>query len=52
MKTHSVVIVDDHILLAQAIASLVNSFEDFKVLYFCKNGKELLTQLKNAKEYS
>ena len=46
MKTHTVVIVEDHVLLSQAIASLVNSFEDFNVLFTCKNGKELLTKLK------
>ena len=46
MKTYSVVIVEDHILLSQAIASLVNSFENFNVIYLCKNGKELLTKLK------
>ncbi len=46
MKPHTVVIVEDHILLSQAIASLVNSFEDFNVLFTCKNGQELLTKLK------
>ncbi|MDD7887305.1 response regulator transcription factor [Flavivirga sp. 57AJ16] len=46
MKTHTVVIVEDHVLLSQAIASLVNSFKDFDVLFTCKNGKELLTKLK------
>ncbi|MDO5969114.1 response regulator transcription factor [Flavivirga aquimarina] len=46
MKAHKIVIVEDHVLLSQAIASLVNSFEDFNVLYTCKNGKELLTKLK------
>lgn len=47
MSKHSVVIVEDHILLSQAIASLINSFDEFEVLYFCKNGKELLTKLKS-----
>lgn len=46
MEAHTVVIVEDHVLLSQAIASLVNSFKDFNVLYTCKNGKELLTKLK------
>ncbi|MCK8479000.1 response regulator transcription factor [Psychroserpens algicola] len=48
MKTHHVIIVEDHILLSQAIAGLVNSFDNFEVPYICKNGKELLTQLKNS----
>ncbi|AUP77602.1 response regulator transcription factor [Flavivirga eckloniae] len=46
METHTVVIVEDHVLLSQAIASLVDSFNNFNVLYTCKNGKELLTKLK------
>lgn len=41
-----IVVVDDHTLLSQAISGLVNSFEDFEVLYTCKNGKELIDQLR------
>lgn len=47
MKKHSVVIVDDHTLLSQAIGALVNSFENFETSYLCKNGQELLTKCKN-----
>ncbi len=39
--TYSVVVVDDHTLLSQAIGAMVNSFDKFKVLYTCKNGREL-----------
>ena len=39
---YSVVVVDDHFLLSQAIGGLVQEFENFKVLYLCKNGRELL----------
>lgn len=46
---YSVVIVEDHILLSQALAGLVNEFDKFKVLYLCKNGQELLTRLKDPK---
>ncbi|NQX85477.1 MAG: response regulator transcription factor [Flavobacteriaceae bacterium] len=42
---HSVVVVDDHTLLSQAIGSMVNTFEKFKVLYTCENGKELIDKL-------
>lgn len=42
---HKVVIVDDHTLLSQAISGLVDSFENFNVLYTCKNGQELIDQL-------
>jgi len=46
---HSVVVVDDHNLLSQAIGGLVDGFENFEVLYTCKNGQELLEKLKNPK---
>ena len=38
---HSIVIVDDHILIAKAIGSIMSNFADFEVLYECENGKEL-----------
>ena len=41
----NIVVVDDHTLLSQAISGLVNSFEDFRVLYTCKNGQEFIDQL-------
>ncbi|WP_299441390.1 response regulator transcription factor [uncultured Aquimarina sp.] len=43
---YSVVIVENHILLSQALAELVNGFPKFKVLYLCKNGEELILKLK------
>ena len=46
MRDKTVVIVEDHTLLSQAIEGLVNSFEGFRVLYLCKNGKRLLEKLK------
>jgi len=46
---YSVVIVEDHILLSQALAGLVEGFSKFKILYLCKNGKELLTRFKDPK---
>jgi DNA-binding NarL/FixJ family response regulator len=42
---HSIVIVDDHILIAKAIGSIMTNFEDFEVLYECQNGKELQEKL-------
>ncbi|WP_407704734.1 response regulator transcription factor [Tenacibaculum tangerinum] len=39
---YSVVVVDDHTLLSQAIEGMVNTFDKFKVLYTCKNGKEVV----------
>ncbi len=38
MTHFSVVIVDDHTLLSQAIQAMVDTFPKFKVLYTCKNG--------------
>ncbi len=37
----SIVIVDDHILIAQALKAIISNFETFEVLYECENGKEL-----------
>ncbi|MFB9057534.1 response regulator [Mariniflexile ostreae] len=48
MKPYTVVVVEDHLLLSQAIAGLVNSFPDFNVLYTCQHGKALLTMLKTT----
>lgn len=50
MKTYSVVVVDDHLLMSQAIASLVDSFEEFKVLFICNSGQEFLDKLKVCDE--
>jgi DNA-binding NarL/FixJ family response regulator len=46
MNPYKVVIVEDHILLSQAIAGLVNEFSKFEVPYQCNNGQELLDKLK------
>ncbi|MEZ4778415.1 MAG: response regulator transcription factor [Flavobacteriaceae bacterium] len=47
MMKYSVVVVDDHNLLSQAIGGLVEGFEQFSVLYTCKNGQELLDKFKD-----
>ncbi|MDG1397719.1 MAG: response regulator transcription factor [Polaribacter sp.] len=48
MKKFSVVIVDDHTLLSQAIQGMVDNFERFKVLYTCKNGQELIDRFSES----
>ena len=48
MMKYSVVIVDDHTLLSQAIAGMVNTFDKFKVLYTCKNGQELINKFSES----
>lgn len=48
MKEFSVVIVDDHTLLSQAIQAMVDTFEKFKVLYTCKNGQDLVDKFSSG----
>ncbi|MGB1282944.1 MAG: response regulator [Polaribacter sp.] len=48
MTPYSVVIVDDHTLLSQAIAAMVNTFDKFKVLYTCKNGQEIIDKFSDS----
>ena len=43
---YSIVIVDDHILIAKALGSILGNFNQFEVLYECENGKELQEKLK------
>jgi DNA-binding NarL/FixJ family response regulator len=49
MKQFTVVIVDDHTLLSQAIQAMVNTFNKFTVLYTCKNGQELVDKFSDHK---
>jgi DNA-binding NarL/FixJ family response regulator len=51
MIKYSVVIVDDHTLLSQAIEGMVNSFAKFKVLYTCKNGQELTEKFSASAQF-
>jgi DNA-binding NarL/FixJ family response regulator len=51
MTHFSVVIVDDHTLLSQAIQAMVNTFPKFKVLYTCKNGQELVEKFTNSPKH-
>lgn len=45
----TILIVDDHILFAQSLQGLVNSFEEFKVQGVLKNGQEVIDYF-NAKK--
>lgn len=47
---YSVVVVDDHFLLSQAIGGLVQDFKNFDVLYLCKNGQELLDNFEKTEK--
>lgn len=41
-KIYQVALADDHILLRTALANLIDSFEDFKVIFQTGNGRELI----------
>jgi len=45
MKQYNVVIVDDHLLFAQSLKGLVNTFEEFNVLYHAINGQDFIEKL-------
>jgi DNA-binding NarL/FixJ family response regulator len=47
--THSIAIIDDHILIAKAITGIIENFKQFNVLYECENGKVLLEKLQVKK---
>jgi len=38
---HSIVIVDDHILIAKALTGIIDNFKQYHVLYECENGRQL-----------
>jgi DNA-binding NarL/FixJ family response regulator len=46
---HSIAIVDDHILIAKALAGIIENFAAFEVLYECEHGKALQEKLSNKK---
>lgn len=37
----SIVIVDDYVLITNALSSIISNFHSFEVLYACENGKDL-----------
>jgi len=47
---YTVVVVDDHNLLSQAIGGLVAGFDKFSVLYTCRNGQELIKRFETTSE--
>lgn len=42
MKTHEVIIVDDHLLFARSLAGLVDSYDEYSVKFTFQNGSELV----------
>lgn len=47
-KKHQVLLVDDHVLLRDALANLINDFDEFKIAAVCSNGKEALTAIQKG----
>src|ERR671924_1864977 len=45
-KNTGIALVDDHVLLRNGLASLIQSFEGYTVLFEADNGKDLIEQLK------
>ena len=43
---NTIVIVDDHLLIAKALRGIIANFEAFEVLYECENGKDLQDKFK------
>lgn len=42
----TIVIIDDHILIANALSSIISNFNQFEVLYVCENGQDFQDKLK------
>lgn len=48
MSAINIVLVDDHVLLRNGLASYINTFGDFKVLFEANNGKNFMEKLDTA----
>ncbi|MAZ28370.1 MAG: DNA-binding response regulator [Cytophagaceae bacterium] len=48
IPVYTVGIVDDHVLFAQSLQGLINSFDGFEVIFMAKNGNDLINKLDNA----
>lgn len=44
---HTIVIADDHILIAKALTGIIENFKQYNVLYECENGKVLQEKFNN-----
>lgn len=45
----NIVIVDDHLLIAKALSSVIEQFKDYTVLYEAENGKDLIEKMQIKK---
>ena len=44
----SIVIVDDHILIAKALEGIISNFSEFEVIYVCENGRDLIQKFEEG----
>ncbi|GEJ47759.1 response regulator transcription factor [Chryseobacterium sp. ON_d1] len=44
----TIVIVDDHILIAKALEGIIGNFSEFEVIYVCENGKDLIEKFEGG----
>ncbi|MFP8896220.1 MULTISPECIES: response regulator transcription factor [Chryseobacterium] len=44
----SIVIVDDHILIAKALEGIIGNFSEFEVIYVSENGKDLIQKFEEG----
>ncbi|WP_426477061.1 response regulator transcription factor [Chryseobacterium sp. CBSDS_008] len=44
----TIVIVDDHILIAKALEGIIGNFNEFEVIYVCENGKDLIEKFEEG----
>lgn len=44
--TYKLAIVDDHILIANALKSIISNFKQFEVIHICENGLDLQEKIK------
>lgn len=47
--SHSIIIVDDHVLIAQALSTMIGSIPNFEVLYVCSSGAEMIERFNQPK---
>jgi len=45
MRKHTIAIVDDHLLFAQSLKGLINTFDGFEVIHEANNGQEFIDTL-------
>jgi DNA-binding NarL/FixJ family response regulator len=43
----TIVIVDDHVLIAKALEGIIDNFPEFEVIYVAENGKDLIQKFEN-----